>query len=389
MKKESLKLLEEYPFLGKLKECNYHQIKHNFDRYFEDLKKGSKKERYKHNLKKIYESQIQDLYWLQDYLKELELDNDDNNKLIGKIKNKIFKLIDKKVNYISDTQTIKKDEIVSYDKDLILKVSDVSKYYSNKSMAVRILNNINIEIYKGDFVVVLGPSGSGKTTLMNLISGMDKPTTGKVWVNGYCLDSMNMHDLTLFRKNNIGYVFQRYGLLPNLTVFENVLIGNYLNKPSYNIFDNQIYKKTSYTKAEIKKIKEQNKIENRKNSKETEKEIYNILDLLELKEFADKYPYELSGGQKQRTSIARTIAKKPSIIYGDEPTGAVDSSMSGKIIEAFNKINKELDTTVVIITHDKSIAKYANKVIFLLDGYVDKIINKDKGKSLDDENKKN
>lgn len=338
------------------------------------------------NYKKTMENIVDSLYELQIQLNNLEITDPEKKKYIAKVVAKIYRIIHKHLNYFNEHKFSDISNIVSINKKTILKVSNASKYYSNKSMAIKILHNINLDVEEGDFVVILGPSGSGKTTLMNLISGMDKPSFGSVWVDGYHLDEMNQPDLTLFRKNVIGYVFQRYGLLPNLTVFENVLMGDYLKKTDSSLFSMGLYKKTSYSKQEMKNIKKQKKEEYEKSRIVVEKQIYDILTTLELREYADKYPYELSGGQKQRTSIARTIAKNPKIIFGDEPTGAVDSEMAKKIVESFGKINRDLNTTIVIITHDESIANYANKVVYLLDGYIDKIINKEKGALVKHEN---
>ena len=376
-------------FLNNLNNCDINYLKNNFKNYFNECKLNKKDFINPIDFKNSLEKIIDSYYELNQFLNNFKTTDIEKEKYLKKIIKKTSLLINKNLNDLNENRYPDKKVVLDTNANVILKVSNVNKYYYNKKMAIKILNNINFEVYEGDFVVILGPSGSGKTTLMNLISGMDKPSFGKVWVNGYHLEEMTERDLTLFRKNVIGYVFQRYGLLPNLTIYENVLMGNYLGKEDSAIFSAGLYKKTSYTKQEMKDIKKKKKEEYQKNSKDTEKEIYEILNLLELRNFAEKYPYQLSGGQKQRTSIARTIAKKPKIIFGDEPTGAVDSQMSKTIVEAFDKINKELKTTVIIITHDESIATYANKVIYLLDGYIDKIINKEKGQQVNHEIKKN
>lgn len=316
-------------------------------------------------------------------LNEIKTDDKKELDLIKNIRRMFLLSLNKNINYIEQASWLNKNEFQANNENVILKISDVSKYYSSKKMAIRILQNINLEIDKGDFVVFLGPSGSGKTTLMNLISGMDRPTTGKLWVNGYRLEELDEKKLTIFRRNNIGYVFQRYGLLPNLTVLENVLMGSYLGKLSNSFLDNRIYKNTSYSKKELKIINKKEKEKNNLNRKEELSKVHEILKDLELFEIKDKYPYELSGGQKQRTSIARTIAKNPKIVFGDEPTGAVDTEMSSQIVELFVKINNELKTTIIIITHDESIANYANKVFYILDGKLNRTVFKKKGKSIE------
>lgn len=316
-------------------------------------------------------------------LNEIKTDDKKELDLIKNIRRMFLLSLNKNINYIEQASWLNKNEFQANNENVILKINDVSKYYSSKKMAIRILQNINLEIDKGDFVVFLGPSGSGKTTLMNLISGMDRPTTGKLWVNGYRLEELDEKKLTIFRRNNIGYVFQRYGLLPNLTVLENVLMGSYLGKLSNSFLDNRIYKNTSYSKKELKIINKKEKEKNNLNRKEELSKVHEILKDLELFEIKDKYPYELSGGQKQRTSIARTIAKNPKIVFGDEPTGAVDTEMSSQIVELFVKINNELKTTIIIITHDESIANYANKVFYILDGKLNRTVFKKKGKSIE------
>lgn len=236
----------------------------------------------------------------------------------------------------------------------IIRLENVHKFYSTKRFNSKVLSDINLVINEGDFVVILGTSGSGKTSLMNVMAGIDQPTYGSVNVAKHDVHLLNNRDLTKFRKNNIGYVFQAYGLLPNLTVYENVCMGAFLGE----------------TLSKQKK----GSISNSKVSKEDQDRILDILDKMEMKEHMNKYPYELSGGQKQRTSIARILAKNPKIIFGDEPTAAVDEEMSDSIIELFSKINKEYKKTIVIITHDEKIAKKASKVIIVKDGCINEVI---------------
>ena len=333
--------------------------------------------------KKVIDS-IEKIYEKINYLNSFHFDSESKDiKKVEKIKAKLYALIYK---YIVISEEVLVDE--KYVKDDLLEqqkivsVKNVTKYYASKKLTNKVLSNISFEINYGDFVVFLGPSGSGKTTIMNLISGIDNPTYGNINVNGYELEKMDQKALTAFRKNVIGYIFQRYGLLPNLTVFENVLVGSYLGKEDIE--------------TKIKKLKElwssngskrQQKIEIKKqkyltHDKEVER-ILNILKSFELQDFKDKYPYQLSGGQKQRTSIARSIAKNPLIIFGDEPTAAVDAEMSQSIIEAFVKINNDLKTTIIMITHDESIAKYANLVFYLVDGKIVKKIYKNKNQNID------
>ena len=223
-----------------------------------------------------------------------------------------------------------------------VELKNVVKYYNNKVLATKVLSNVNLQIKKGEFVVILGPSGSGKTTLLNIISGMDNATFGDTIVAGENLIDYSASKLTLFRRNNIGYVFQQYGLLPNLTVKENIEIGQNLQE----------------NKSKIIPIDE-------------------ILKAIGLESQSRKYPNELSGGQQQRVSIARSVAKNPNILFGDEPTGAIDEEMSKNIMNLFVEINKKYHTTIIIVTHNPILAEIATMVINVANGSISNIkINK-------------
>lgn len=221
----------------------------------------------------------------------------------------------------------------------IFELENVTKKFSNGYLINDVLKGINLKIKKGKFIVILGKSGSGKTTLMNILSALTRATTGSVVVNNHELINMKNKELTNFRRKYVGYIFQEYGLLATLNVYDNILTGFNLNK------------------------------ENR-----DKKEIDEIIKLVELEQHKNKFPSELSGGQQQRVSIARAVAKKPLIIFGDEPTGAVDSSMSKKILQILKSVNKNYQTTVVIITHDKEIAKIADQVIIVENGLIKEIV---------------
>lgn len=243
---------------------------------------------------------------------------------------KLVKILDKKSQKFNKNN--KKYELKS---KYIIDLENVSKYYYNKWVATKVLKNVNLKITKGEFVVILGPSGSGKTTLLNIISGMDKATYGKTIINNTNLIWMNDKQLTEFRKDNIGYVFQQYGLLPNLNVRENIEIGWELQKNKHQRLD-----------------------------------IDDLLKIIEMQEATDKFPHELSGGQQQRVSVARSMVKNPAIIFGDEPTGAVDEEMSKKIMQLFVDINKKFKTTVIIVTHNPIFADLATRVIKVKSGSI-------------------
>ncbi len=235
--------------------------------------------------------------------------------------------------------------------NLAIKLKNVIKYYNNKVLANKVLSNVNLEINKGEFVVILGPSGSGKTTLLNIISGMDNATYGDTIIAGENLIDYNQSMLTTFRRNNIGYVFQQYGLLPNLTVKENIQIGQNLQ----------------HNRSRFISIDE-------------------ILKSIGLESQASKYPNELSGGQQQRVSIARSIAKNPNILFGDEPTGAIDQQTSKNIMNLFVDINKKYKTTIVIVTHNPILAELATMVIYVSDGTISKIKYNSKPKTVEELN---
>ncbi len=231
----------------------------------------------------------------------------------------------------------------------IIEFSDVVKYYTNGYIVTQILKGVNLEIKKGDFVIILGPSGSGKTTLMNIISGLDRASDGVTNVCGTNLINLNDNELTKFRKENIGYVFQQYGLLPNLTVKENVEIGA-----------------------------------NLQTDKSKKLDVDEILQSVDMLQHKDKFPHQLSGGQQQRVSIARAFAKNPTILFGDEPTGAIDEEMSKMVINEFININKKFGTTVIIVTHNRIFEDLATLLIKIRDGNIVSLTRNDNPKSVDE-----
>lgn len=230
----------------------------------------------------------------------------------------------------------KGDKEISFEHDdSIIELRNVTKFYTNGYVVTQILKGVNLDIKRGDFVIILGPSGSGKTTLMNIISGLDRATDGVTNVCGSNLINLKDSELTKFRQINVGYVFQQYGLLPNLTVKENVEIGADL---------------------QIDKSKKLNPEE--------------VLDSFGMLEHKNKFPHQLSGGQQQRVSIARAFAKNPTILFGDEPTGAIDEEMSKMVMKEFVEINKRYKTTVIIVTHNPIFEGLGTLVIKFKDGAV-------------------
>lgn len=218
-----------------------------------------------------------------------------------------------------------------------IKTINLVKEFGESDNKVRVLDNINIEIKDGEFVSLMGPSGSGKSTLLYLIGGLDKPTQGQVLINNQDIHKLNDDKLSKLRRKDIGFVFQFYNLVQNLTVEENIMLPVVMNGE----------KESNY------------------------KERLNyILKTIGLEDKRKSLPKELSGGQQQRVSIARAIILKPSIIFADEPIGNLDSKSGKEVMELFKKINKEEHITILQVTHSEESAKYGNRIIRLKDGKI-------------------
>ena len=214
----------------------------------------------------------------------------------------------------------------------ILKVENLDKSYGKGEAKVDALKNINLSINKGEFVAIVGPSGSGKSTLLHLIGGVDKPTKGKVYINNVDIYSLKEKDLSIFRRRNVGLIYQFYNLIPVLSAKENILLP-----------------------AEL---------DNRKIDKEY---LDDLLKTLGLKERENHLPNELSGGQQQRTSIGRALINRPAVILADEPTGNLDSKNSKEVLELLKLSVKTYNQTLIMITHDLNIALQADRVITIED----------------------
>ncbi|MEH7121888.1 ABC transporter ATP-binding protein [Bacillus sp. JJ1773] len=221
----------------------------------------------------------------------------------------------------------------------ILKAINLDKIYGDSSRegSTTALSKISLLINKGEFVAIMGPSGSGKTTLLNLLSGIDKPTSGKIIIGRKEISEMSGDELALFRRKQLGFVFQDFNLLDSLTVKENMILPMVLEK---------------------------------KNVTEMEEKVHYLANLFEIEPILNKYPYNISGGQQQRTAVSRALVNDPSIIFADEPTGNLDSKSSTVIMECFERIVEELSTTVLLVTHDVFAASYCRKVIFIKDGSI-------------------
>lgn len=257
------------------------------------------------------------------------------------------------------------------DAGYIAQLSNVNKYFKVNDGIFHALKNVNLDIEEGDFVVILGYSGSGKTTLLNILAGIDRPTDGKCVISDCDITKMSDYDLNLFRRKKIGYIFQNYALLPNLTASENIELVCGMNSPMFK----EIMKKGFKDIKSASKLSEKILIIGRlfKNMfvfSDTKEDVNNLLEILNLTEHRDKYPNMLSGGQQQRVSIARALAKKPKILLADEPTGAIDHAMTKSILNLFYEINTYMKTTVILITHNPLIAKMAKRVLYVAGGEI-------------------
>lgn len=219
----------------------------------------------------------------------------------------------------------------------ILKIDKIEKYYGNRSSLTKAIDNLSFDVSKGEFVAIMGASGSGKTTLLNCISTIDKATSGHIYVGNTDITKLKGNDLNKFRREKLGFIFQDFNLLDTLTAYENIALALSIQNISVKEID-----------AKIRKVAK-------------ELDIENILS---------KYPYQMSGGQKQRVASARAIITNPRIVLADEPTGALDSKSSKMLLEKFNYLNKEIEATILMVTHDAFTASYATRVIFIKDGKI-------------------
>ncbi|WP_438351961.1 ABC transporter ATP-binding protein [Paenibacillus sp. FA6] len=226
---------------------------------------------------------------------------------------------------------------------VILEASKIHKSYGNKFNKQEVLSGLDIVIEEGEFVSIMGASGSGKTTLLNVLSSIDKISNGTIKIEGREISGMKEKQLAEFRKNHLGFIFQEYNLLDTLTVKENILLP------------------LSITKTP---------------KKEAELKFQTVATELGIFDIRNKYPNEISGGQKQRTSAARAFIHEPSIIFADEPTGALDSKSASDLLNKMSELNQKRKATIVMVTHDSVAASYCSRVIFIKDGQIYTQLNK-------------
>lgn len=216
----------------------------------------------------------------------------------------------------------------------ILKIKNLSKVYGENETEVKALSHINLEINKGEFVVIVGKSGSGKSTLLHIMAGLETPTYGDVIIENTNFSSLNEKERSLLRKEKIGLIFQSYNLIPVLTVEENIKL------PTINT------------------------------SNQDDGYVNELMELLNIKERKNHLPNQLSGGQQQRVAIGRALVNKPAIIFADEPTGNLDTKTESEVLNLLKESQKKYNQTIIMITHNMDIAKYADKIIKIEDGFI-------------------
>ena len=219
----------------------------------------------------------------------------------------------------------------------VLEVKNIEKYYGNKSNLTKAIAGISFNVEKGEFVGIMGASGSGKTTLLNCISTIDRVTAGKIIINNQDITKLKGNQLNKFRREELGFIFQDFNLLDTLTAYENIALALTIKGEKASKID--------------RKIKE-------------------VAKYLEIEKILDKYPYQMSGGQRQRVASARAIVTDPSLILADEPTGALDSKSARLLLERLESLNKDLNATILMVTHDAFTASYARRILFIKDGKI-------------------
>jgi putative ABC transport system ATP-binding protein len=228
----------------------------------------------------------------------------------------------------------------------ILKANQLKKIYGAKGNLFTALEEIDLEVSKGEFVGIMGPSGAGKSTLLNILATIDQPTSGDLFIDGESILHMKEDEVSSFRRDKLGFIFQDYNLLDTLTVKENILLPLALAKM---------------------------------NVKELEAKVHQVTGKFGIQSILEKYPYQISGGQKQRTAAARAIVANPSLVLADEPTGALDSKSATDLLESLKELSEQDEATILMVTHDAFAASYCQRVLFIKDGRLFTELAKGKG----------
>lgn len=219
----------------------------------------------------------------------------------------------------------------------ILQLEHIQKYYGNEGAITKAINDISFSVEQGEFLGIMGASGSGKTTMLNCISTIDTVSAGHIYLDGTDVTKIKPKEISRFRRENLGFIFQDFNLLDTLTISENIALALTINKVP---------------------------------AKEIDPKVQEIAKTLNIADILNKYPYQVSGGQKQRCACARAIVGKPKLILADEPTGALDSHSSQMLLSTMQSINEQLGATILMVTHDAFSASYANRILFLKDGVI-------------------
>ena len=216
-----------------------------------------------------------------------------------------------------------------------LTINNLTKYYGTGSVVTKALDGVSFEVAKGDFTAIMGASGSGKSTLLNCISTIDRPSAGDIIIEGKSITKLSENELSVFRRDKLGFIFQEYNLLDTLTAGENIVLPLNLRRTG---------------------------------AKETQGRLKWVAGVMGIDDILDKFPREMSGGQRQRVACARALITEPALILADEPTGALDSANSRQLMRTMQKMNRELSSTILMVTHDAVVGSYADRVLFLKDG---------------------
>lgn len=219
----------------------------------------------------------------------------------------------------------------------ILKVSNVEKYYGNKNNLTKAIDNVSFTVGEGEYVGIMGASGSGKTTLLNCVSTIDAVTSGHIYIRNKDITEMKSRSLARFRREELGFIFQDFNLLDTLTAFENIILPLSISGVGHNV---------------------------------SEKRVQEVAKKLDIYEVLAKYPYEMSGGQRQRVASARAIVTNPALVLADEPTGALDSKSARMLLESLENLNKNMNATILMVTHDAFTASYCSRILFIKDGKI-------------------